>query len=332
MRKKILIITDNTHDQINGVVTTYHNLKLQAEKTQEYIIEFITPNNFLNFRFPGYSDIKVSIPFGLKRIISKINPDHIHIATEGPIGLAAKIFLDRKGIKYNTSYHTQFPEFFQKLYHIPLSVTYSYLRWFHKHSGKILVTTQSMKSILISHGFISEMVVWTRGVDESIFTPKLELKNNPKILLNVGRISEEKNLEAFCELDIYDTRKILVGDGPHKKKLMERYPNVEYISAKRGKELAEYFRNADVFVFPSKTDTFGIVNIESIACGTPVAAYPVQGPIDIIEQDVDGILDYDLTQAVYRCLQIKRESVIQSRKKWTWQNCWEIFKNNLIEK
>lgn len=330
MRKIILVITDNTLDQINGVVTTYQNLKIEAEKSGEYEMYFITPNDFFHFNCPGYPEVKLSIPFGLKKLIRKINPQHIHIATEGPIGLAARLILDKQKAKYNTSYHTQFPEFLNKLYRIPLSITYSYMRWFHKHSGKLLVNTQSMKHILIEKGFDCEMITWTRGVDQSIFTPNLVLNNNPRILLNIGRISEEKNLEAFCEIDIPNTRKILVGDGPHKKKLMEKYPDVEFVSSKRGTELAEYYRNADVFVFPSRTDTFGIVNIESIACGTPVAAYPVQGPIDIINPGKDGALDYDLTQAVYKCLAIKREDVVKSRSAWSWLQCWEIFKNNLV--
>jgi glycosyltransferase involved in cell wall biosynthesis len=330
MRKTILVITDNTLDQINGVVTTYQNLQIEAEKTGEYELRFITPHDFFHFDCPGYPEVKLSIPFGLKKLIRNIKPQYIHIATEGPIGLTARLILDKQKVKYNTSYHTQFPEFLNKLYGIPLSITYSYMRWFHKHSGKLLVTTRSMKHILMGKGFDSEMIVWTRGVDQSIFTPNLVLNNNPRILLNIGRVSEEKNLEAFCELDIMNTRKILVGDGPHKKKLMEKYPDVEFVSSKRGKELAEFYRNADVFVFPSRTDTFGIVNIESIACGTPVAAYPVQGPIDIVNPGKDGYLDYDLTQAVYRCLAIKREDVIESRNAWSWQQCWEIFKNNLV--
>lgn len=330
MRKTILVITDNTLDQINGVVTTYQNLRVEAEKTGEYEIRFITPNDFFHLNCPGYPEVKLSIPFGLNKLIKRIKPQHIHIATEGPIGLAARLILDKQKIKYNTSYHTQFPELLNKLYRIPPSITYSYLRWFHKHSGKLLVTTQSMKYMLYRKGFDCEMVVWTRGVDQSIFTPNIVLNNNPRILLNVGRVSEEKNLEAFCELNIMNTRKIIVGDGPNKKKLMEKYPSVEFVSSKRGKELAEYYKNADVFVFPSRTDTFGIVNIESIACGTPVAAYPVQGPIDIVNSGKDGYLDYDLTQAVYKCLAIKREDVIQSRNMWTWYNCWKIFKNNLV--
>jgi glycosyltransferase involved in cell wall biosynthesis len=330
MRKTILVLTDNMLDQINGVVTTYQNLKTEAEKSGEYEICFITPADFLHFGCPGYKEVKLSIPLGLKKLIQKIKPHHIHIATEGPIGLAARLILDKQKIKYNTSYHTQFPEFLDKIYRIPTSITYSYLRWFHKHSGKMLVTTQSMKYLLTQKKFNCEMIVWTRGVDESIFTPNLHVNNNPKILLNIGRVSEEKNLEAFCDLDIMNARKIIVGDGPYKKKLMEKYPDIEFVSSKRGNELAEYYRNADVFVFPSKTDTFGIVNIESIACGTPVAAYPVHGPIDIINSGSDGYLDYDLAQAVYRCLAIKREDVLKSRSNWSWHNCWKIFKNNLV--
>jgi glycosyltransferase involved in cell wall biosynthesis len=330
MTQKILVITDNLLDQINGVVTTFTNIKVQAENNG-YNLEFITPENFRHIDCPGYSEVKLSLPFGLGKLIREIQPDYIHIATEGPIGLFARMWLDMNGMRYNTSYHTKFPEFLNKLYRIPEFMTYAYLRWFHKHSGKVLVTTNSMKKELCEKGFQQDLIVWTRGVDRSVFCPRLEMPSSHiKKLVNIGRISKEKGLDDFCSLDIPNTMKILVGDGPYKNQLMKRYPDVVFVSSKRGSELAKYFADADVFVFPSKADTFGIVMIESLVSGTPVAAYPVTGPIDVIENDVNGYISEDLKFAVERCLDIDRKIVYNSSNRWTWENCWKIFKENLV--
>jgi glycosyltransferase involved in cell wall biosynthesis len=325
------VITDNLLDQINGVVTTFTHIKVQAEKSG-YELEFITPSNFKHIDCPGYSEVKLSLPFGIGELIRKANPNYIHIATEGPIGLFARLWLDKNGIKYNTSYHTKFPEFLKKIYYVPEWITYRYLRWFHKHSGKVLVTTNSMKTELTSKGFRQDLIVWSRGVDRSVFTPRLCTNTHyTKKIVNIGRISKEKGLDDFCSLDMPDTVKILIGDGPYKNELMKKYPDVIYMSAKRGRELAQLFADADVFVFPSKTDTFGIVIIESLVSGTPVAAYPVTGPIDIIENGVNGYLDDNLKTAVEKCFDIDRQSVYESSIRWTWENCWNIFESNLIE-
>jgi glycosyltransferase involved in cell wall biosynthesis len=279
---------------------------------------------------PGYSEIKLSIPIGIAEKIERISPDYIHIATEGPVGLAARLYLDSKNIKYNTSYHTKLPEALKKLLHIPEFLTWKYIRWFHKHSGKVLTTTISMCDELIDHGLKTDILSWTRGVDRDIFKP-IEIKRDEKIvLLCVSRLSKEKNLDAFCSLNYPNSRKILVGDGPYRKHLEEKYKDVEFTGFKTGEELASYYQMADVFVFPSTWDTFGIVMIESLACGTPVAAYPVTGPKDVILPQIDGYLSYDLNYAISCCLKLDRDKVCQSSKRWSWENAWQIFKSNLI--
>lgn len=334
MSKRILVITDNLRNQINGVVTTFNQLVHQANK-DNYEMLFISPGDFHHISCPGYNEIKLAWPWAIGDKIACLNPDYIHIATEGPIGLAARLWLDRKGWRYNTSFHTKFPEFLKKIYHIPEWITYLYLRWFHKHSGRVLVTTETMKKELTQQGFSPDLIVWSRGVNSNIFGPmsrNSKTLTEPKILLNVGRVSKEKGLDDFCNLRIPNTKKIVVGDGPYLKELKNKYTDVEFVGAHRGIELANYFANADVFVFPSKTDTFGIVIIESLRCGTPVAAYPVAGPIDIIEQNKNGVLDFDLTQAVLKCFDLDRSTVYLSSRKWTWEKCWSIFKDNLVNK
>ena len=329
MHKKILIITDNLPDQINGVVTTYKNLA-KCAVLEGYEIVFLDPSSFKYFSMPGYSEIKLSIPLGITKKIENFSPDYIHIATEGPIGLAARLYLDSKNIKYNTSYHTKLPEALKKLLYIPEFFTWLYIRWFHKHSGRVLTTTISMCDELIEHGLKTDIIPWTRGVDRDIFKPTKIKRDEKIVLLCVSRLSKEKNLDAFCSLDYPNSRKILVGDGPYRKHLEEKYKDVEFTGFKTGEELASYYQMADVFVFPSTWDTFGIVMIESLACGTPVAAYPVTGPKDVILPQIDGYLSYDLNYAISCCLKLDRDKVCQSSKRWSWENAWQIFKSNLI--
>jgi glycosyltransferase involved in cell wall biosynthesis len=331
MRKRILIVTDNNREQINGVVTTFANIELLARRNG-YDIDYIDPSLFSSIPAPGYPEVRLSWPKNIGRLIRSCNPDYIHIATEGPIGLVARLWLDWQGWRYNTSYHTKFPEFIKKLYGIPESATYAYVRWFHKHSGRVLTTTDTMVNDLKAHGFRGDIRAWTRGVDRSIFRPELrERSGGEKILLNVGRVSKEKGLDDFCKLQIQNTRKIVVGDGPYRAELMRQYPDVEFVGAKTGIELAQYFANADVFVFPSRTDTFGVVIIESLACGTPVAAYPVPGPKDILETGITGYMSSCLQDAVEICLDYPRDRVVAASQRWTWQNCWQIFRDNLVD-
>jgi glycosyltransferase involved in cell wall biosynthesis len=218
------------------------------------------------------------------------------------------------------------------MYHIPECLTYAYMRWFHKHSGRVLTTTPTMVDDLRRHGFNCDIRAWTRGVDRDIFQSSLrkeKLLGRP-ILLSVGRISKEKGLDDFCELDYPGATKVVVGDGPYRAELQERYPDVCFAGVKTGVELAEYFASADCFVFTSRTDTFGVVIIESLAVGTPVAAYPVPGPIDILENGITGHMSEDLKASIDVCLGLPRDRIEQVSLKWTWAQCWEIFKKNLI--
>lgn len=333
--KTILIITDNLPDQINGVVTTFKNIEKVA-LTQGYKFCYITPNSFYNVSCPGYPEVKLSLPIRIGKYIKKHNPDHIHIATEGPIGFSARIYLQLNDIKYNTSYHTKFPEFLQKMYNIPPRLSYWYLRWFHRHSQKVLTTSDSMVEELRNKKFKNNVISWTRGVDRENLAPSQEFNhdfylNLKPIVLYVGRVSKEKNIEALCDLQEHFNIEI-VGDGPLKETLVNKYSKVKFLGYKTGKELADCYARADVFCFPSKLDTFGIVIIEAMSLGTPVAAYPVVGPKDIIEQGVTGFMDDNLITAINSAIKLNRNVVQQSSQKWTWENCWNIFKDNLVNK
>lgn len=325
--KTILVITDNSANQVNGVVTTFKNLERLATD-DDYNVIYLSPDSFFSVSAPSYPEVRLSLPINIGKKIVTSKPDHVHIATEGPIGLAAKRWLDKHGWNYNTSYHTKFPEFLKKIYGIPEKLSYAYLRWFHKHSGVVLTTTTTMVDELKDHGFDGRILPWTRGVDRDIFHPRA--KKTDMILLNVGRVSKEKGLDDFCKIDHPNAKKIVVGDGPYKHELQARYPDVEFVGIKQGTELSEYYANSDVFVFPSKEDTFGIVMIEAMACGVPVAAYPVTGPIDVIDQQETGYMHEDLSIAVTKCLALDRHQVSEQSKKWSWENCWLIFRDNLV--
>ena len=319
---RILIATDNTRDQINGVAITFKHLNAMS-KLDGFEMHFIDPSKFPHYAFPSYPEVKLAFPYRLSRKIEDIRPDYIHIATEGPIGLATKLYCDRNGLRYNTSYHTKFPEYMKSLHRIPLSWTYAYLRWFHKHSGVVMTTTSSMTSLLVENGFDGRIVEWTRGVD----TSQLDgLRRNPdNSVLFVGRVSKEKNLEELLKhQDKYNI--VIVGDGPDRKALEQKYTKAKFVGYKTGKELFQYYLNAAVFCFPSRTDTFGIVMVEAMSAGTPVAAFPVIGPIDVVEHGKTGFLEEDLELAIDKCLTM---GIIHS-KVWSWEECWEIFRDNLI--
>ena len=334
MTKTILIITDNLKDQINGVVTTYKNIETCAVR-DGYNVVVLDPGWFSYIDCPGYNEVKIAYPRNMGKKIASVNPDYIHIATEGPLGLWARAYLSLAGIRHNTAYHTKFPEGLRKLFGIPESLTWRFVRWFHKHSGKVLTTTDSMVAELKDHGFDGEIISWTRGVDRDIFTPDLRETVPAKYLLCVSRVSKEKNLEAFLELDYPGYLKIMVGDGPMLETYKKKYPDVHFTGFKTGKDLAKYYANAEAFVFPSKWETFGIVMIEAMACGTPVAAYNCQGPADVIDQGITGFMVEEregLRVAVDKCLQIDRKGVYQGSQRWTWERAWEIFRDNLVEK
>jgi glycosyltransferase involved in cell wall biosynthesis len=329
MKKTILIVTDNLPEQINGVVTTYKNLEAQAV-ADGYNIVYLDPSRFPHINAPRYPEVKLSWVRQIGKKIKEIQPDHIHIATEGPVGLACRVWCDRKNLTYNTAYHTKFPEGIKKLLGVPEFITWSYVRWFHKHSGKVLTTTETMVNDLVDHGFDGTVIPWTRGVDREIFNPERRVETVSKYLVCVSRVSKEKNLEDFLEMDFPGYLKVMVGDGPMLETYKKKYPDVHFTGFKTGVQLAEYYANAEAFVFPSRWETFGIVMIEAMACGTPVAAYPAAGPMDVIEEGKTGFMDKNLSTAVYRCLGLDRDKVQEYSMVWSWEHCWKIFKDNLV--
>jgi glycosyltransferase involved in cell wall biosynthesis len=331
MTKKILIITDNLSNQINGVVTTYKNIEAHAI-LDGYDFVYLNPGDFSYVNCPGYNEVKIAYPRAMGKKIKEICPTYIHIATEGPLGLCARQYLDKRGLRYNTAYHTKFPEGIKKLTGVPEFITWAYVRWFHKHSGKVLTTTETMVNDLLDHGFQSNIIPWTRGVDRDIFnnSQRIASASGGPTLVCVSRVSKEKNLDDFCKIQYPGARKIMVGDGPYKSELALKYPDVEFVGFKTGLDLAYYYANADVFVFPSKWETFGLVMIEAMACGTPVAAYPAAGPLDVVEIGKTGYLGEDLNYVISCCLTLDRKDVILHSQKWSWEKAWEIFRDNMI--
>ena len=327
--KKILIVTDNLPEQINGVVTTYKNIEACAI-LDGYNVVYLNPRWFCYFDCPRYNELKISIPWKIGEAIEEISADHIHIATEGPIGLCARQYLDKRGIRYNTAYHTKLPEGINKLFGIPENIVWPLVRWFHKHSGKVLTTTETMVKDLKQHDFDGEIIPWTRGVDRNIFNPWQRQNNNNKNMVCVSRVSKEKNLEDFFKLDYAGYQKIMVGDGPMLETYKKTYPDVMFVGYKTGHDLAKYYANADVFVFPSKWETFGLVMIESMACGTPVAAFDCDGPRDVIDTGITGYYENNLNDAIQKALKIDRNNVYEGSFRWSWDNAWKIFKQNLI--
>ena len=326
---KILIISDAWKPQVNGVV---NSLNMTCIKLREigHKIEVIGPDRFKTFPCPSYPSIRLSF-FPKKKLLSIINkykPDSIHIATEGPLGQAArKICLDNKW-RFTTSYHTQFPEYIKARIPIPLSISYFFLKRFHSKAEKTLVPTKSMAEKLKDKGF-KNIAIWSRGVDKNIFKPsKVKINNKRKKAVYFGRVSPEKNIEAFLNTNL-NIEKIVIGDGPSLAKLKEEYPEVIFLGEKFGRELSKIVAESDVFVFPSKTDTFGIVIIEALACGVPVAAYPVTGPKDIIEHEVTGYLSDNLDRAIIGALKINRNNCIQESMKYSWENCSKQFETSL---
>ena len=329
---KITIVTD-TWDNVNGVVTTLRATVTELEN-RGHVVQIIHPAMFKTISMIRYSEIKLAWNlWKLGKYVESFNPDAIHIATEGPLGIAARWYckVKKRQIPHNTSYHTKFPEYLNIHAGIPICIGYTLIKLFHKFSYKVLITTPTIKKELELRGF-KNLIVWNRGVDRTIFNSSKRCNNlaSKPILVCVSRASTEKGLDDFCSLSTTGT-KILVGDGPYLSKLKEKYSDVIFTGYKKGEKLSKYYANADVFVFPSKTDTFGVVMLESIACGTPVAAYPVTGPIDVIELGINGELDNDLSNAVNRALLLDRKLVEDSSFKYSWKHCTDIFENNLIK-
>ena len=326
--KKILIITDAWEPQVNGVVTTMTTVVKKLEE-KNFKVEVIHPGMFHTFPLPNYAEISVAWNFwDLKKKIEKFDADYIHISVEGPLGITARHYCLEHKIPYTTCIHTKFPEYVYERFGIGLDVTKGLLKWFHNSAAKTLVNTISHKEELEKDGF-TDLVLWSRGFDEKIFYPCPD-GGKKKYLLYVGRVAVEKNIEEFLKMPS-ELPKVVVGGGPSLKSYAKKYPDVDFVGFKKGKELADYYRDAACFVFPSLTDTFGIVLIEALACGTPIAGFDVTGPKDIVIEGVNGSLDNEnLENAVKRALLVDRISTFNSSKTYTWDTVAEQFINSLV--
>ena len=327
---KILLVTDAWFPQVNGVVRTLDSLRQQL-RAQGHRCCYLTPKGFCTIPCPTYPEIRLALAPGrrLGQMIERFGPDCIHIATEGPLGLAARRWCLRHGFPFTTAYHTRFPEYVQARLRTPLAWTYAFERWFHASAQRVMVATESIRRELALHG-IEHSLLWSRGVDTGLFRPRPKdaLAGPRPIHLYVGRVAVEKNLEAFLNLDLEGTRYV-VGDGPQLKLLSRRYPHVHFTGAKQGEELARIYASADVFAFPSRTDTFGLVMLEALACGVPVAAYPVPGPLDVIGGSGAGCLDEDLGRAIRGALKIDPALCRARAMEHSWATCAEKFVANL---
>ena len=334
---RIVIVTDAAAPQVNGVVRTLGQLKNGLTAMGHDVI-MLTPDLFNTMPMPAYKEIRLALFPGrrLARLIEAANPHAIHIATEGPLGLAARRFCIRRGLPFSTSFHTRFGEYLHARTGFPLSWSYAFLRWFHKPAATIMVATQSLQAELKARGFGTPSI-WSRGVDTALFHPRPELQGphplglKRPVHLYVGRVAIEKNIDAFLEADIAGS-KLVVGEGPRLEHLKKHYPQAHFAGALFGEALAEAYAAADVFVFPSRTDTFGLVLIEALASGTPVAAYPVQGPLDVIGDDPAGALDNDLAEAARRALIIPRATARNFALKFSWDGPTRQFLANLALK
>jgi glycosyltransferase involved in cell wall biosynthesis len=329
---RIMIVTDAWEPQVNGVVRTLKSTRRELEKAG-HEVELLTPAAFRTVPCPTYPEIRLSLLPG-RRVRNRIEtwrPQALHIATEGPLGLAARAAAMRKGLPFTTAYHTRFPEYVHARLRLPLSMTYRFLRWFHGPARSIMVPTKVVKADLEAAGFDPQRVVlWSRGVDLNIFSPGRATPHTlrPPVFLYVGRVAVEKNIEAFLALDLPGS-KWVAGDGPLRARLQRAHPNVRFTGVVDQLALAALYNAADVFVFPSRTDTFGLVLLEAMACGCPVAAYPVTGPIDVIGDSAAGALDKDLKSACLEALLIDRARPRAHAEHFSWEACTRQFVQHL---
>ena len=281
---------------------------------------------------PDYPEIRLALGSGrkLRKLLDAFEPDAVHIATEGPLGLAGRSWCLKNKFPYTTSFHTRFAEYVNLRTGLPLSWGYALLRWFHAPSERVMVATPTLMEELKSKGFRNDLVIWSRGVDTELFRPrdKSFLSDPRPIQLYVGRVAIEKNITAFLDMNVPGT-KFVVGDWPQRQELERKYPHVRFVGYKLGDELAQHVAAADVFVFPSRTDTFGLVLLEALSCGVPVAAYPVQGPKDVILSDKVGSLQEDLTEATKAALTLNPDDCRNYAAKYSWENCARQFEGHL---
>lgn len=323
---KILIVTDAWEPQVNGVVRT---LKMTVRELERlgHVVALLSPQGLRSMPCPSYPEIELALVGRgeVARRIDAFGPDCLHIATEGPLGWLARSVALRRGWPFTTAYHSRFPEYVQARIRLPLAWSYAVLRRFHNAGVATLAPTAAIVDDLRERGFTKPRW-WSRGVDLQMFTPdgpRVERCSEP-VFLYVGRLAVEKQVEAFLKLDL-PGQMWVAGEGPERAKLQARYPHVRWFGVLGGPELAALYRSADVKVFPSLTDTFGLVMVEAMACGTPVAAFPVPGPIDVVGQSAGGVLSEDLREACLKALKLPRDAVRAHAETFTWERATQQF-------
>ncbi len=328
---RLALITDAWHPQENGVVRVLESV-LRLLDTDGHQVEVISPDQFTTIPCPTYPEIPLAVlpGKGMAKQLERIAPEAIHVATEGPLGWAARAWCIRNKFPFTTAYHSKFPEYVQARTGLPLFIPYAGMRHFHSASSGVLVPSPNVFAELKEWNF-ERLKLWSHGVDQSVFKPgpktAFEGLERP-IFLNVGRVTIDKNLEAFLSLDLPGT-KVVVGSGPQRKELIAKYPNAHFHVVSGDEALAACYNGADVFVFPSRTDTFGLVMLEALACGIPVAAFPVTGPRDVIGDSKAGVLSEDLRQAALDALSIDPAECLQRATEFPWSIVKDQFVDNL---
>jgi len=330
---RVLVATDAWAPQVNGVVRTLMMLAKAAEPLGAKVV-FLTPEDFRSVPLPTYPDIRLALASARRasQFIAKAAPDAIHVATEGPIGHAVRHYCQKRGLPFTTSFHTRFPDYISARLPIPESWVWAWLRRFHRPSANIMAATPGLVSELSARGF-SNVTLWPRGVDTNLFAPqrRTPLDLPRPIFLTVGRLAVEKNIESFLALDLPGS-KVVVGDGPLRTELAARFPQAVFLGMKHGEELASIYAACDVFVFPSRTDTFGLVLLEALASGVPIAAYPVSGPRDVIGDATHvGVLDWDLRSACLQALTMSPDACRAFALGMTWEASARAFIDNALK-
>ena len=331
---RILIATDAWAPQVNGVVRTLETLGEELPRLG-HEVRYVTPEGFHSVPMPTYPEIKLALfpRRAVGRTIDEFKPEVIHIATEGPVGLAARRSCIERGLSFTTSFHTRFPEYIRARFGVPTALPYAFLRWFHRPATAVMVATRTLERDLAKRGF-KNLRIWSRGVDVELFKPGAKdwLDLPRPVFLYVGRVAIEKSVEEFLRLDLPGS-KLVVGDGPQLAELRERYPQARFVGPKFGADLARHYAASDVFVFPSRTDTFGLVVLEALASGLPVAAHWVQGPMDIIGANTSvGALGEDLEAAARRALTLDPKTCRAFAANFSWEACTRQFLTNLAPK
>lgn len=329
----IAIITDAWHPQTNGVVRTL-STTCEMLRAWGHEVTVISPEAYPSIPAPTYPEIRLALtaPGAVGRQLAKIAPEAVHIATEGPLGFAARRYCLSRKVPFTTAYHTQFPDYLARRTGLPASAFWPYIRWFHRPAQRIMVATETIRAQLREQG-LTQLTHWSRGVDLSCFSP--DAPPPPEyaglegpILLYVGRVAVEKNIEAFLACP-YPGTKVVVGDGPARAALAAKFPQALFLGKRTGVDLAGCYAGADVFVFPSRTDTFGLVMIEALACGTPVAAFPVPGPLDIVTSEV-GAMSEDLTRAIDAARYCDRARCVAYGASYSWEAATRQFLAGLV--